>query len=91
MMVWKIIITRAFSNKFKKYKKNNDFAIALEKKIKRLKENPESVGGNLVGRLKSHKSTRIIGKFRLMFRINYENKTVSLEAIDHRKFDYKNF
>jgi addiction module RelE/StbE family toxin len=88
-MAWKIIATKTFSKEFKKYSKNNEFNHALDNKIKRLKENPEIIGGNLSGQLHGYKSTRIIRKFRLIFKILHENKSVQLIAIDHRKRDYK--
>jgi len=89
--MWKIISTDTFSKEFKKYKKNNEFVKALDRKIERLKENPESVGGNLSGRLSNYKSTRIIGKFRLLFKMVEAERKVYLVSIDHRKFDYERF
>ena len=89
--MWKVISTNTFSKEFKKYKKNREFVKALDRKIERLKENPESVGGNLSSRLSGHKSTRIIGKFRLLFKISEGEHNVYLIAIDHRKFDYERF
>ena len=50
-MPWKIIATKTFSKEFKKYRKNNEFIKALDKKIQRLKKDPDSVGGYLAGRL----------------------------------------
>tara|TARA_Y100000310_G_scaffold345693_1_gene468377 strand:+ start:26264 stop:26536 length:273 start_codon:yes stop_codon:yes gene_type:complete len=90
-MVWNIIVTDTFSKEFKRYKKDKNFMNILDKKIKRLQENPENVGGWLSGKLHGYKSTRIMGKLRLLFRINYDNYSVYLGAIDHRKFDYMRF
>ena len=56
----------------------------LDKKIKRLKEDPEAVGGNLSGNLHGKKSTRLIRKFRLIFSIDSNLKIVYLVALDHR-------
>ncbi|MBU4116267.1 MAG: hypothetical protein KKG94_00825 [Nanoarchaeota archaeon] len=88
-MIWKVITTKTFSKAFKKYKKDSEFTKVIEQKIKRFKENPHNVGGNLSGKLKGYKSTRIIRKFRLLFKIVADK--VYLISIDHRKFDYKRF
>ncbi len=90
-MVWNIASTNTFSKEIKKFKKNKELLDALENKIKRLKENPENVGGYLSGRLHGLKATRIIKKFRLVFKINNQENTVYLAGIDHRKYDYENF
>jgi len=49
------------------------------------------VGGYLSGRLHGNKSTRLVGKYRLIFEINEKEGIVYLKAIDHRKFDYGGF
>ena len=90
-MIWKIVVTETFSKEFKKYKKDSEFINALNKKMERLRKDPEVVGGFLSGRLHGYKSTRIVRKYRLIFKIVKENREVKLMAIDHRKFDYKNF
>ena len=87
-MVYEIVITDTFSKEFKKHKKNSEFINALDKKLGRLKENPNNVGGFLSGKLHGYKSTRIIRKFRLIFKIAEQEKRVYLSAIDHRKFVY---
>jgi hypothetical protein len=69
MSSWKLIRTNTFLKEFKKYKKNQEFINALDNKIRRLKENPEDIGGYLSGRLHCYKSTRIIRKLRLIFKI----------------------
>ena len=43
-MSYEIVITDTFSKEFKKYKKDTEFINALEKKIQRLKEDPQNVG-----------------------------------------------
>lgn len=91
MMVWKIISSKTFSKEFKKYRDNVEFVRALENKIKRLQEDPEAVGGYLSGKLYGYKSTRIMKKLRLIFKIFSEKNEVHLRAIDHRKFDYERF
>ena len=90
-MSWKVVRTETFYRMFKKYSRNEEFVKALDKKIQRLKEHPSSVGGFLSGKLHGYKSTRLIKKLRLIFRINEIESCVFLVGIDHRKFDYKNF
>ena len=90
-MPWEIAVTDTFSKEFKKHKKDKEFVNALDKKIQRLKEEPENVGGYLSGELHGYKSTRIIKKFRLIFRISNQENKVYLSSIDHRKTGYKNF
>lgn len=90
-MIWTVARTDAFSKEFRKYQKNKAFVDALEKKIKKLIDDPINVGGYLAGRLHGNKSTRLLKNFRLIFSIDEQNKIVYLKAIDHRKYDYKNF
>ncbi len=90
-MAWTVIITERFSQEFKKYSKNREFTDALEKKIQRLRDGPQSVGKYLVGRLHGYKSTRLVKTFRILFKISESESAVHLVAIDHRKHDYENF
>ena len=90
-MAWKIISTDTFSREFKKYKRDREFIEALNNKIERLKDNPFSVGGYLSGNLRGYKSTRIVRKLRLVFKIVESRQEVQLSAIDHRKFGYERF
>lgn len=39
-MLWKVIRTDRFSEEFKRFEKDKEFADALDKKIKRLEEDP---------------------------------------------------
>ena len=84
MSAWDVKRTDTFLQEFKKYKKNADFVDALDRKIKRLRENPYNIGGFLSGPLSGKKSTRILRKFRLIFSLDDKQKIVYLEAIDHR-------
>ena len=90
-MTWDIAETKTFSQEIKKFNKNKELLNALDNKIKRLNENPDNVGGYLSGKLHGYKSTRLVKKFRLIFKINQNENTVYLSAIDHRKYDYENF
>ncbi|HLD89256.1 MAG TPA: hypothetical protein VI894_03545 [Candidatus Nanoarchaeia archaeon] len=60
MTDWIVKRTESFLGFLKKHKKNSELLNQLEGKIKRLKENPYAVGGELAGNLKSYRSTRLI-------------------------------
>ncbi|MEK6862523.1 MAG: type II toxin-antitoxin system RelE/ParE family toxin [Nanoarchaeota archaeon] len=89
-MVWTVIRSDRFSEEFKKFEKNKHFVYALDAKIKRLQEDP-NIGGYLSGRLHGYKSIRLVGKYRIVFRIDEKEKKVYLVAIDHRGHDYERF
>ena len=88
MSEWIVKRTDPFLKYLKKHKNNHELLQELDKKIKRLKEDPKIIGGELSGNLSGHKSTRLSKKFRLLFSIDNENKIVYLEAIDHREDVY---
>ena len=90
-MPYKILTTTAFSTEFRKYEKNEEFIHALEAKRKRLEQDPANVGGMLSGRLHGFRATRLLKKFRIVFRIDEQEQIVFLEAIDHRKHGYNDF
>nr|MBI4156570.1 type II toxin-antitoxin system RelE/ParE family toxin [Candidatus Woesearchaeota archaeon] len=87
-MAWKVIRTDRFSEEFKKFEKNKEFSEALDKKIKKLKEDP-NIGGYLSGKLYGYKSIRLLRKFRILFKINESENKVYLIAIDHRGHVYE--
>ena len=87
-MPYEIITTDTFSKEFKKHKKDGEFLKALDNKIQRLRDSPENFGGYLSGKLHGFKSTRIIKRFRLIFKIDSAQNKVYLMSIDHRKFAY---
>lgn len=88
-MVYEIKVTDTFSKQFKKHDRDGEFVSALDKKIEKLKINPLDLGGFLSGKLHGYKSTRIVRKFRLIFRIDELSRIVYLSAIDHRKIVYR--
>ena len=89
-MPWSVIRTDRFSKEFKKFEKNKQFVDALDKKIERLQEDP-SIWRYLSGRLHEYKSVRLLGKFRILFRIDEKETKAYLVAIDHRGYDYERF
>ena len=52
--------------------------------MRRLREDPTTVGGRLSGKLHGLRSTRLIGNYRLLFQVDTTVKTVYLVTIDHR-------
>lgn len=88
MSDWEVIRTDSFLKDLKKFRKVNELLIELDKKIQKLKEEPENIGKQLHGELHLSRSTRLYGKYRLIFQIDEKNKRVYLEAIDHRKDVY---
>ena len=88
--VWRVIRTDRFSEEFKKFEKDRQFVDALDKKIKRLKEDP-NIGGYLSGKLHGYKSIRLLKNYRVVYRLDENEKNVYLIAIDHRKYDYERF
>ncbi len=88
-MSWTLERTDTFLEALKEHKKNTELLAALDKKMQRLAQDPHSVGGKLAGVLHGWQSTRLMRKFRLLFKIQEDTKTVYLGAIDHRKEAYE--
>ena len=84
MAYWTVNRTEAFLNCLKKHKHHHELFQELDKKIQKLQEDPVSVGGLLAGKLHRIRSTRLAGKYRLLFQIDEKQKTVYLIALDHR-------
>ena len=87
--VWRVIRTDRFSEEFRKLERDRQFVDALDKKIKRL-EDP-NIGGYLSGKLHGYKSIRLLKNYRIIYRLDENEKKVYLVAIDHRKYDYERF
>ena len=86
--MWLVRRTDTFLKHLKKHKNDHRLLTELDEKIKRLKEDPTVVGGNLAGNLHGHRSTRLAKNFRLIFSIDDKENVVYLEAIDHREDIY---
>jgi len=87
-MAWVVKRTDTFLESLKTIRKNNKALEELDKKIKRLQEDPLHVGGWLSGALHGKKSTRITGRYRLIFTLDQKEKVVYLNWIDHRERVY---
>jgi len=83
-MPWVIKRTDTFLKHLKEHKNHHELLRELDKKLQRLQENPEIIGGMLSGSLHGCRSTRLIGTFRLIFMIDAPTETVHLLALDHR-------
>lgn len=84
MTDWSLVRTDTFLKHLKKHKSNPELLRELDKKLRRLQENPEIIGGLLSGGLHGLKSTRLFGKYRLLFLVDVFNHQVHLIALDHR-------
>ncbi len=87
-MTWEVERTATFIESLRAIRKNKEALFELDKKIKRLQEDPLHLGGWLSGELHGKKSTRISRKYRLIFTLNETEKVVYLNWIDHRKSAY---
>ncbi|HLD06491.1 MAG TPA: type II toxin-antitoxin system RelE/ParE family toxin [Candidatus Nanoarchaeia archaeon] len=89
MADWTVQRTDTFLKQLKGLRNNHELLREIDKKIKRLLENPEAIGGFLSGPLHGKRSTRLYSSFRLIFQIDQTTSTVYLVAIDHRGNVYK--
>ncbi|MBI5389359.1 type II toxin-antitoxin system RelE/ParE family toxin [Candidatus Woesearchaeota archaeon] len=89
MTSWQVITTVTFEKQLKKLRKISQLLDELDKKMKRLEDNPFPVGKILHGNLHPSRSTRLYGKYRLIFQIDEKNRKVYLEFIDHREDVYE--
>jgi mRNA-degrading endonuclease RelE of RelBE toxin-antitoxin system len=87
-MTWVVKRTDTFIDSLRDIRKNKEAIEELDKKLKRLREDPLHVGGWLSGELHGKKSTRISRKYRLIFTPDEMEQVVYLNWIDHRKDAY---
>ncbi len=87
-MTWAVKRTDTFLESLKAIRKNRKALDELDKKIKRLQEDPLHIGGWLSSELHGKKSTRIAKRYRLIFTPNETEKVVYLNWIDHREHVY---
>jgi len=88
-MTYEVIATDEFEKQVHIYRKRNEFLRALDKLIKRLEQDPHSIGGKLVGPLHGKNSTRVLGKWRVIFRVDDNNVRVYVLACRHRREGYR--
>jgi len=86
---YRLKYTQTFEKQIEKIKKK-DKALMEEamKKVEKLQQMPYT-GKPLEYRLAPYRSVRVKGKYRLVYRVNEEEKEVLLVAFGHRKEIYK--
>ena len=87
-MTWIVKRTDTFLESLRTIKKNKKALKELDKKIKRLEEDPLHFGSWLSGALHGKKTTRFAKKYRLVFTPDTVEKVVYLNWIDHREHVY---
>ncbi len=88
-MTYKLKYTETFEKRIQKIKKK-DKALSEEamKKVEKLLETPNA-GKDLSYRLSSYRSVRVRGKYRLVYKVDEEEKEITLIAFGHRKEIYR--
>ena len=88
-MTYQLKYTQTFEKQIAKIKKK-DKPLMEEamKKVEKLREMP-FMGKPLEYRLAPYRSVRVRRKYRLVYRVNEEEKEVTLVAFGHRKEIYK--
>jgi mRNA-degrading endonuclease RelE of RelBE toxin-antitoxin system len=86
-MTWVVKRTDTFIDSLRDIRKNKEAIEELDKKLKRLREDPLHVGGWLSGELHGKKSTRISRKYRLIFTPD-ETIPSPLRSINTAYFSY---
>ena len=87
-MSYDVVPSPEFKKIVRKFKRQSELLKAMNKKIERLSADPYAVGGFLTGELHGLHATRLIGIYRLIFRIKEDSKIVELVTIDHRGHAY---
>jgi len=87
-MSYNVIPSPEFKEIIRKFRKETELLKTLNRKIARLSEEPYSVGGFLSGELHGLHAARLIGVYRLIFRIKENEKIVEIVTIDHRGHAY---
>ncbi len=86
-MTWTIVTKEEFEHQFRDLtKKDKPLAERLAKAILKLEENPY-LGKPLSYDLSGLRSLRV-GKYRILYEINENEKKVILRAVSHRKRSY---
>lgn len=88
-MPWIIRRTDTFVESFRRFRDNSKVVAELARKIKRLRADPQHVGGLLSGSLHGKKSTRIAKQYRLIFLPDEREHIVYLILIEHRDHVYE--
>lgn len=76
-----------FEKRMKEFRKDKEVVTELKKKIEKLLSDP-FIGKPLQYRLANYRSIRVRDKYRLIYKINDNDKEVVLEGFGHRKNIY---
>jgi addiction module RelE/StbE family toxin len=88
-VTYRLKYTQTFEKRIEKIKKKDKTLMEeATKKVEKLQEMPYT-GKPLEYRLAPYRSVRVRGKYRLVYRVNEEEKEVVLVAFGHRKEIYK--
>ncbi len=85
--MYKLKYTALFEKKVKEFRKDKELVEELKIKIEDLLNDP-FIGKPLLYELTDHRSIRVKGKYRLIYKINENNNEIVLEAFGHRKNIY---
>ncbi|VVB86761.1 ParE toxin of type II toxin-antitoxin system, parDE [uncultured archaeon] len=86
--MYRVIYTHVFEKTIKKFKKDKGLVVELKKKIEKLFSNP-LIGKPLESPLGNFRSIRVKGKYRLVYKLNENDKELFLVAFGHRKNIYE--
>jgi len=86
--MYRLIYTHLFEKKIKKFKKDKELVAELKKKIEKLLADP-FIGKPLEYPLVNYRSIRVKGKYRLIYKLNENDKELVLVAFGHRKDIYQ--
>ena len=88
-MKYDLIYTSTFRKQIERFKKKDKVLMEeLRKKVEKLRDLPYS-GKPLKYRLSHHWSLRVKGKYRLVYKVDMNESTVTLVAFGHRKEIYE--
>ncbi len=85
--MYKVSRTNLFEKKVKEFRKDKELVEELAKKIEKLLSDPFT-GKPLQHHLSNYRSVRVRGKYRLIYKINENDKEIILVAFGHRKSVY---
>jgi len=84
-----LIYTSTFRKQIERFKKKDKVLMEeLREKVEKLRDLPYS-GKPLKYRLSHHRSLRVKGKYRLVYKVDENESTVTLVAFGHRKEIYE--
>ena len=88
-MKYDLIYTSTFRKQIERFKKKDKVLMEeLRKKVGKLRDLPYS-GKPLKYRRSHHRSLRVKGKYRLVYKVDENESTVTLVAFGHRKEIYE--